>query len=145
MRLAWGIHGVGLVMAGALLTVAFSRVGRELAAGGFLVFTIGQGLILSTAAMEPSATSPAFGAGLALWAAGLVLVGVSRVFPIAVSALGFAAATLFGVTALRIFAGAAITPTSAALPFLAYPVFVATLAGWIVALWRRERSSGIDG
>ena len=136
--LAWGIDGVGLVVAGALLTVAFSRAGRELAAAGFLVFTIGQALVLSTAAMDLGASVPAFGAGLALWAAGLVLVGASDVFPIAVRALGFAAAALFGVTALQIFAGASITPTSSPLPFYAYPVFVATLAGWILALWRRQ-------
>ena len=136
--LAWGLDGVGLVMAGALLTVAFSRVGRDLAGAGFFVFTIGQALILSTAAMDLGAGIPAFGAGLALWAAGLVLVGVSGVFPIAVRALGFAAAVLFGVTALQIFAGALITPTSSPLPFYAYPVFVATLASWILALWRRQ-------
>jgi hypothetical protein len=132
------MDGAGLVTAGALLTVAFSRAGRELAAAGFLVFTIGQGLILSTAAMDLTASVPAFGAGLALWSTGLVLVGVSRVFPLAVGLLGFAAAALFGVTALQIFSGSAITPTSSPLPFYAYPVFVATLAGWIVALWRTQ-------
>lgn len=45
--LAWGIDGVGLVMASALLTLAFYRKGRDLVASGFLVFMLGQGLILS--------------------------------------------------------------------------------------------------
>jgi hypothetical protein len=34
--LAWGVDGVALVMAGALLTLAFYRKGQDLVASGFL-------------------------------------------------------------------------------------------------------------
>lgn len=138
--LAWGIDGVGLVMAGSLLTLAFHRSGQALAAAGFLVFTVGQGLILSTAAMDLTASVPTFGAGISLWTAALVLIGVPRVFPRLVRLLGFFAAALFGATALQIFAGSLVTPISSPLPFYAYPVFVATLAGWI---WTLLRASGM--
>jgi len=43
--LAWGVDGVGLVMAGALLTLAFYRKGQDLVASGFLVFAVGEGRI----------------------------------------------------------------------------------------------------
>ena len=43
------------------------------------------------------------------------------------------------VTALQILAGGQVTPTTSPLPFHAYPVFVATMAGWIWALAGRVR------
>ena len=132
--LAWGIDGIALVMAGALLTVALYRSGQDWAAAGFLVFTIGEGLILSIAAMNLDASVPAFGAGVSLWATGLVLIGVSNVFPLPVRLLGFVAAVLFGATAAQIFAGGVLTPLSSPLPFYAYPVLVATMAGWVWVL-----------
>jgi hypothetical protein len=138
--LAWGIDGVGLVMAGALLTLAFYRNGRDLVASGFLVFTVGEGLILSGAAMDLAASVPSFGAGTSLWALALVLISIPRVFPLPVRLLGFFAAALFGVTALQIFAGTQIMPTTAPLPFYAYPVLVATLGGWIWTLVTADAS-----
>ena len=41
--LAWGIDGMGLVMASALLTVGYLRTGQELVAAGFLVFANADG------------------------------------------------------------------------------------------------------
>jgi hypothetical protein len=66
--LAWGIDGVGLVMAAALLTLVFYREGQDLVASGFLVFALGEGIILSSAAMDLVASIPSFGAGTSLWA-----------------------------------------------------------------------------
>jgi hypothetical protein len=123
-------------MASALLTLAFYRRGQDVVASGFLVFAVGEGLVLSGAAMDLAASVPSFGAGISLWALALVLIGVPRVFPMAVRLLGFFAAILFGVTAMQIFAGGQITPMTAPLPFYAYPVLVATLAGWIWTLVR---------
>ena len=40
--LAWGIDGLALVMAAALLTVLFLRKGADLVAAGFMVFAVGQ-------------------------------------------------------------------------------------------------------
>jgi hypothetical protein len=49
-----------------------------------------------------------------------------------------AAAALLGVTALRIFAGAPITPMTQPWPFYAFPVLVATFVGWIWSLLGRD-------
>jgi hypothetical protein len=136
--LAWGIDGVGLVMAGALLTLVFFRQGQDLVASGFLVFTVGQGLILSGAAMDLAASAPSFGAGASLWALALALISMPRVWPLAVRLLGFFAAILFGATAAQIFAGVPIMPTTSPLPFYAYPVLVATLVGWIWTLVKAD-------
>ena len=74
--LAWGIDGVALVMAGAILTVVFYRAGQDFVASGFLVFAIGEGIILSGAAMDLDASTPSFGAGSSLWATALALISV---------------------------------------------------------------------
>ena len=71
-----------------------------------------------------------------LWAAGLALISVPRVFPMVVRVFGLVAALLFAATACCIFAGAQITALSQPLPFFAYPVLVATFVGWIVTILR---------
>jgi hypothetical protein len=137
--LAWGIDGVGLVMASALLTIAFFRQGYDIVASGFLVFAIAEAIILSSAAMDLAASIPLFGAGIGLWALALGLISIPNVFPVPVRLLGLIAGGLFGATAMQIFAGAQITPISAPLPFNAYPVLVATLIGWIWTLMQPNR------
>jgi hypothetical protein len=132
--LAWGIDGTALVMACPLLALRFFRIGKEIVAAGFLVFAIGESLIVSGSAMELARSIPSFCGGIGLWAAGLALVSVPRVFPMVVRLLGLAAAVLFTATACRIFAGAQITALSQPLPFFAYPILVATFVGWIVTL-----------
>lgn len=143
--LAWGIDGVGLVMASALLTLSFYRKGQDLVASGFLVFAVGEGIILSGAAMDLAASVPSFGAGTGLWASALVLISAPRVFGLPVRLLGLFAAVLFGATAVQIFAGVQITPTTSPLPFYAYPVLVATLVGWIWTLVKADRSPSSPG
>jgi hypothetical protein len=128
--LAWGIDGVALVMAGAMLTVMFYRKGQDLVAAGFLVLAIGEGAILSGAAMDLDASVPSFGAGSSLWAMALALISLPPVFPFVVRTLGLIAASMFASTALQIFSGHHLTPLSAPLPFFAYPFFVATFVGW---------------
>ena len=96
----------------------------------FLIFVIGEGLILSGAAMEPATSAPSFAAGAALWAASLTLVSASGVMPPLVRGVGFVAAVLLTIVAAQIFSGTALTPLSQPLPFFAYPFLAATLFGW---------------
>ena len=113
----------------------FYRKGQDLVASGFLVFAVGEGIILSGAAMDLTASVPSFGAGTSLWALALVLISIPRVFPLPVRLLGLFAAGLFAAIAVMIFAGVqVIMPTTSPLPFYAYPVLVATLGGWIWSL-----------
>lgn len=132
--LAWGIDGVSLVIAGSLLTLIHFRAGHDLTAGGFMVFTIGQGLIVSTAPMSLTAGIPLFGSGVALWAAGLALISAPNTFPVFVRLLGLAAAALFTIVAFRILSGELLSPVASPLPFFAYPILVATMIGWIWTL-----------
>ena len=136
--LLWGMDGAGLVMASALLTLAFQRTGHDIVAAGFLVFAVGEGIILSGSAMELRASTPLFGAGATLWAVALTLISSGRAFSLPARALGLLAALLLGSTGLRILAGAPLTPLSAPLPFYAYPVFVATMVAWMPTILRAE-------
>lgn len=128
--LAWGLDGTALIVATALLAVHHFRRGNDLVAAGFLVFVVGEALILSGAAMDLVASTPSFGAGVALWAASLALVSASNVMPSVVRAVGLAGSVAFTVVAIQIFAGHPLTPLSQPLPFFAYPLLAATLLGW---------------
>ena len=128
--LAWGIDGVALVVASSLLTVHYFRSGHDLVAAGFMVFAIGEGLVLSGAAMDPAASTPSFGSGVGLWAASLALISAPRVMPTWVRGIGFIASALFALVAIQIFVGRPLTPLSAPMPFFAYPFLAVTIFGW---------------
>ena len=134
----WAIDSVALVVATSLLALRYLRGGVEVVAAGFLVFAIGEGVLLSGTAAGPRASVPAFAAGTALWAAALALISAPRQLPGWLRGLGGAAAGLFAITAGRIYAGEALLPTSSPLPFFAYPFLVATLLGWAWMLVRAE-------
>jgi hypothetical protein len=134
----WAIDSVALVIATSLLAVRSLRMGAEIVAGGFLVFAIGEGVLLSGTAAGPAASVPAFAAGTALWAAALALVSAPPLLPGWLRVLGGGAACLFAITAGRIYSGEALLPTSSPLPFFAYPFLVATLLGWAWTLMREH-------
>ncbi|HXQ47041.1 MAG TPA: hypothetical protein VN806_10530 [Caulobacteraceae bacterium] len=136
----WAIDGVSLICATSLLTVKYFRRGEDILAAGFLVFTAGETLVLSGTAAGLTASVPSFAAGISLWAAALVLLGLPRAFPIWGRAAGFIAAVLFAVSAARIFWGEVLLPTAAPLPTLGYPFLVVSLAGWIAQQIRPARS-----
>src|SRR5437762_10541466 len=65
---SWAIDAVGLIVAAALLIVKFLRAGNDFAAAEFLVFALGESVMLSgTAAPDLAGSVPAFAAGTALW------------------------------------------------------------------------------
>jgi hypothetical protein len=136
--MAWGIDSCGLVMACALLTLKFHKMGSEIVAGGFIVFGIGEGVIMSGTAAGASASVPSFGAGVALWSTALVLISIPKQFPNWVRGFGILASALFLITAARIFWGEQVLPTASPLPFFAYPFLIVTFAGWIWALLRER-------
>lgn len=136
--IVWGLDGTSLIIGTALLAVYEIKQGHELRAAGFLVFVTGQTLVVSGSAMELTASSPLFGAGVGLWAAALAIVSSSSPMPIFIRITGFIASILFALTALEIYGGLALTPLSKPLPFFAYPFLVLTLFGWA---WMHYRSN----
>lgn len=139
----WAIDGSGLVMAATMLATKYFRAGNDVVAGGFLVFAVGEGVImLSGPAAGHAGSISAFGAGTALWATALLLVSIPKLFTVPVRILGILSAVLFIVTAARIFWGEPLQPTSTPLPTYAYPVLVATFIGWIWTLWRETAGNG---
>jgi len=131
---AWAIDGVALVVATALLALKFFRAGSDLAAAGFLVFAIGESILLVGTATTVADSVPSFAAGAALWSAALLLTSIPREFAIWTRVVAVIGAVLFAVTSARIFWGDQLFPTSRPLPFYAYPLLVLTFVGWIFKL-----------
>jgi hypothetical protein len=135
---SWGLDGAGLVVATSILAIQFFRKGSDLVAAGFLVFAVGEGVILSGVAATLPESVPSFAAGTALWSAALLLISIPKEFAIWVRLAGILAAALFAIVAGRIFWGEQLLPTSSPLPFFAYPFLVLTLAGWVWTLLKSE-------
>jgi hypothetical protein len=128
--LAWGIDGVGIVIASCLLGVYYFRKGYDVVAAGFLILAMGEAVMLSGNQSNLDLSVPSFGAGTSLWAASIVLISLQKVFPLVVNLLGLVAAALFAVVAVQIFMGHSINGLTTPLPSYAYPFFVLTLFGW---------------
>ena len=126
----WAIDSTALIVSTVVLALYFFRDGCDGVAAGFLVYAIGEAVMLGGTANTLEASIPAFAAGTALWAAGLALTSWAPVMPIWSRLAGGVAAILFGFTSLRIFAGALLTPLTKPLPYFAYPFLVLTFAGW---------------
>jgi len=63
---SWGLDALGLLLATSLLVLKFLKKGNEVAAGGFLVFAIGEAVMLSGTAVGLTGSMPAFAAGTGL-------------------------------------------------------------------------------
>ncbi|TJV72597.1 MAG: hypothetical protein E5X76_11280 [Mesorhizobium sp.] len=85
------------------------------------------------------ASVPSYAGGIALWAAGLVMVSAQATFALWMRLTGLIAAALFAVSVLMILWGAPVLPTSSPLPALGYPFLVLTFIGWIWTLMKAER------
>lgn len=134
----WALDAVGLVVAASILTLSYFRKDKLAVASGFLVFAIGEGVMLSGTASSLDASVPAFAAGTALWSAALLLTSVPKEFALWTRLTGVVAAILFAIVAAQIFWGAALTPLSRPLPFFGYPFLVLTFAGWIWTVLRES-------
>ena len=135
---SWAIDGVGLIVATALLTLKFFRKGNDVVAAGFLVFAIGESVMLIGTAASLAESVPSFGVGTALWSSALLLTSAPKEFASWVRLAGIVGSILFAVTAGRIFWGEQVLPTSSPLPFFAYPFLVLTFAGWIWTLVKMQ-------
>jgi len=138
--LLWGLDGTALIIAGALLVIHYFRKGYDLAAAGFLIFTIGEALILSSSAIDLDDNLSSFGAGTALWAASLSLISSQKVFNVLIRCTGLIASALFAVVSIEIFLGYSLNALTKPLPFYAYPFFAITLFGWA---WKLLKESSL--
>ncbi|WP_189524613.1 MULTISPECIES: hypothetical protein [unclassified Mesorhizobium] len=135
----WAIDGVALVVATALLTMKYQRLGNDCVAAGFLTFLAGESLLLAGNAAGLQASVPSYVGGISLWAAALILVSVPNTFALWMRITGLIAAVLFLVSVGMVLWGAPLLPTSAPLPAAGYPFLVLTFAGWIWTLLKPDR------
>jgi hypothetical protein len=141
----WAIDGVGLIVATGLLALKFFHKGADLIAAGFLVFSIGEAVMLSGTAASLAGSVPSFAAGASLWSAALLLTGLPKEFSNWIRLTSLIGAVLFAVTTGRIFLGEQVLPTAAPLPYFAYPFLVLTFVGWIWTVLRPTRQSLPNG
>ena len=128
--LAWGIDGIGLIVATSLLAVYYFRKGWDMTAAGFIIFAVGQSLVLSSSGFDLDANAFTFGSGTGLWAASLFVISLQKTYPLFLRFTGLLAAVLFSMVAFHIYNGNHLNALTRPLPFYSYPVFVITIFGW---------------
>lgn len=134
--ICWAIDGTALVVATSVLALTYFRKGCDAVAAGFLVYAIGEAVMLGGTAGSLDASVPSFAAGTALWSAALLLTGAAPVFALWTRIAAFIGAILFAITSVQIFLGDSLLPISKPLPYFAYPFLVLNFIGWIWATLR---------
>jgi hypothetical protein len=134
----WAIDGTALIVATALLALHYFRKGCDGIAAGFLIYAIGESVMLGGTAGDLIVSVPAFAAGAALWSVSLAMTSVPREFAVWTRLAGLIGAGLFGATSLAIFAGAPLMQLTKPMPFYAYPFLVLTFVGWGIKLAKAE-------
>jgi hypothetical protein len=134
----WGIDGLGLIVATAILSLKNFRSGNDSVAAGFLLFCIGESVMLAGTPQSLEAMIPSFAAGCALWAAALLMTGIPPTFAIWARIASVIGAAVFLITFAGILWGVRILPTAFPLPGLGFPFLVLAFCGWIWALVREN-------
>ncbi|HET7100745.1 MAG TPA: hypothetical protein VFJ52_06315 [Terriglobia bacterium] len=134
----WAVDGVGLIVAGVILGLKYFREGNDIIGAGFLVFAMGSAVMLVGTATTLQASVPSFGAGTALWVAGLLMISFPREFAFWTRLAGLIASVLFAMVSGRIVWGEQLLPTARPFPYFAYPFLVLALVGWI---WKLRRAA----
>lgn len=134
----WTIDGAALVVATALLTIRYQRLGNDCVAAGFLTFLAGESLLLAGNAAGLQASVPSYVGGISLWAAALVMVSAQSTFALWMRLTALVAAVLFVISVGMILWGAPLLPTSSPLPAAGYPFLVLTFIGWIWTLLKSD-------
>jgi hypothetical protein len=138
----WAIDAAGVIVATVILALSYLRAAKMEVAAGFLIYAIGEAIMLTGTSMSLDASVPAFAAGTALWSLGLILISVPREFLLLTRLTGLIAAVEFGMVSLQIFWGRPLTPISRPLPMFAYPILVLTFFGWIWTVVRHGAEIG---
>jgi hypothetical protein len=136
--ISWAVDGTGLIVATVILALGYFRAGKDAVSSGFLIWAIGEAVMLGGTAGTLQTSVPSFAAGAALWSAALFLTCLPKEFAAWTRTAGIIGALLFAATSARIFWGNALTPLSRPLPFFAYPFLVITFAGWMWPLLKRQ-------
>lgn len=131
----YGLSALGLVVGSVLLALAHASAGRRLAAAGFAVLALGETRVLNPTDAPGSEAS--FAAGVLLYAAALLMIGLSTWAPPWVRLLGALAAIPFAAHGLAYLGGADIDSTDP-LAGVGYGLLTITVVGWILTVLRME-------
>lgn len=140
----YGISSLGLVAAGALLTLHYFRKNDDLVATGFLVFTIGEAIMMGGAPAGDVGGQPSFGAGMAMYVPALLMISASNRFALWNRLSGIAAAIPFLIASTIIFNGGEVF-SSSGLAGAGYGLLSLTIIGWITTIWGTNKVESKSG
>jgi hypothetical protein len=143
-RLFWEISSLGLI-AGLILYARSPQVsGDVFVSSGFVIVAIAEAIMSSGTALGEQGAQASFGAGMALYVPGLIIVACSAYFALWVRIAGTLSAIAFAIAAFGIFSGEVVLAAST-FPSAGYALLTVANIGWIVALFRNKVTARTNG
>ncbi|MCB0667245.1 MAG: hypothetical protein KDC80_15565 [Saprospiraceae bacterium] len=129
----WVISGVGFTTGLALMAVKYLQQGKDLAAAGFLLFSIAECISTLTAAAEKATSDATFAGCMLFYTVGFFFICLPNRYAMWIRITGIISASLFLVAACRFYLGYGISPNDT-LPGIAYGFLTVTILGFILDL-----------
>lgn len=136
-HLAWALGAFFLIIGSSLLASKLSRQEHDIPAAGFSVFAVGQALAYGFLATN-DAGSEQFGAVIAIYVPGLVLISFYDLTPWYFRLCGFFAAASFMTLAVLIFCHLQSEMLSSILNNSAYMAMNIMILGWAWLVFKRK-------
>jgi len=144
LKAAWGISGLGLIVAYVLLAAGYARKSQDEVAAGFVMMALGEAVLFSGLGYSVEDSQTSFAGGASIYFVALLLISLPGTFALWTRAAAAIAGVLFGVAALQIYAGqqvfASAIPHTSPLVGTAYGILTVAMIGWIIAVLRGERT-----
>jgi hypothetical protein len=133
----WASGAFFAIVAASLLASKLSRDGHDIPAAGFAVITVAQAMSYGFLATH-DAGAEQFGAVIAIFVPGLVLISFYALAPLFIRLCGFVSATAFAIMVVLIFVGTIKETGNAILTAIGYMGMNIALLGWAWQVYRRK-------
>jgi len=136
-RVMWAVDAFFVIIAASLLASKLSRAEHDIPAAGFAVITVAQAMSYGFIATH-DAGAEQFGAVIAIFVPGLVLISFYDLTPFFIRLCGFISAAVFSTLAILIFVNALTVNANVILTSAGYMAMNVSLLGWAWLIYRKK-------
>lgn len=136
-HLLWALGSFFIIIGASLLASKLSRDQHDIPAAGFAVITVAQAMSYGFLATHDAGTEQ-FGAVIAIFVPGLVLISLYALVPLFVRICGFVSAAAFAALAILIYVNTVSETSRGALTGIGYMGMNFSILGWAWLVYRKR-------
>jgi hypothetical protein len=136
-HMAWAVSAFFMIIGASMLSSKLTRDGHDIPAAGFIVLSIAQATSYAFIATH-DAGAEQFGAVIAIFIPGIILISVYPIIPLVLRISGILAAIAFSVLAVLIYRGIYTVVVEDTLTTAGYVLMSILLVGWAWLIYKNK-------